>query len=61
MTLALSIRNELCFANGIITQPIGALLSAWTCNNHIVITWILNLVLKGISFSILFFDSAHAV
>lgn len=62
MLIALSVRNKLGFIDGSITQPLaGELIFLWTRNNHMVIAWILNSVLKGISSSITFTDSARAI
>ena len=57
MTIALSVKNKL----GFVVKPSGTdlqLLNSWIRNNNIVISWILNLVSKGIFASILFSDSA---
>lgn len=61
MILTLSIKNKLGFIDGSIPKPTRDLLPAWTRNNHIVIAWILNSVSKGISSSIIFSESAHAI
>lgn len=61
MLLALSIRNKLGFVDGTFPKPTGDLLPAWIRNNNVVIVWILNFVSKGISSSIIFSDSTHAI
>ena len=56
MIIALSVKNKLGFIDGSISRPDGTdsnLLSSWTRNNSIVISWILNSVS-----SILFSDTA---
>ena len=62
MIIALmSVKNKLGFIDGSISRPDGTdsnLLSSWTRNNSIVISWILNSVSKEIAASILFSDTA---
>ena len=62
MIIALmSVKNKLGFIDGFISRPDGTdsnLLSSWTRNNSIVISWILNSVSKEIAASILFSDTA---
>ncbi|XP_073138009.1 uncharacterized protein [Henckelia pumila] len=61
MKIALSVKNKLGFIDGSIHKPAAAdvnLLNAWTRNNNIVISWLLNSVSKDISASILFAESA---
>ena len=57
MIIALSIKNNLGFIDGSITKPEGSdtnLLSSWIRNNNEVISWILSLVSKEISASVIF-------
>ena len=63
MTIALSVKNKLGFIDGTIQRPSGdvSLLHAWIRNNNMVISWILNVVSKEISASIIYFDSAEDV
>ncbi|KAL5754433.1 hypothetical protein ACOSP7_022653 [Xanthoceras sorbifolium] len=64
MLIALSVKNKLGFVDGSITKPEGTqieLLNSWIRNNNIVISWILNLVSKDISASIIFTESAHEI
>ena len=62
MIIALmSVKNKLGFIDGSISRPDGTdsnLLSSWTRNKSIVISWILNSVSKEIAASILFSDTA---
>lgn len=61
MTITLSVKNKLGFIDGSIIKPTTSdlvLLNAWTRNNNIVISWLLNSVSKDISASLLFAESA---
>ncbi|XP_073138563.1 uncharacterized protein [Henckelia pumila] len=61
MKIALSVKNKLAFIDGSIPKPVITnqhLLNAWTRNNNIVISWLLNSVSKEISASILFAESS---
>lgn len=61
MKIALFVKNKLGFIDGFIVKPAASdlnLVSAWTRNNNIVISWLLNSVSKDISASLLFAESA---
>lgn len=55
------VKNKLGFIDGSLPHPTVELLSAWICNNHVVIAWILNSVSKEISPSILFSECARDI
>ncbi|XP_073285223.1 uncharacterized protein [Primulina huaijiensis] len=64
MTIALSVKNNLGFIDGSIPKPPETdlnLTNAWTQNNNIVISWLLNFVSKEISASVLFAESAEDI
>lgn len=61
MVLALSGKNKLGFINGSIKKPIGALSSAWQCNNDIIMSWIVNSVSKQIAASLIYTDCVKDV
>ena len=64
MTIALSIKNKLGFIDGLIPKSTSndlSLLPTWIHYNNMVISWILNLVSKEISTSVIFTNSAHDI
>lgn len=64
MKIALSVKNKLGFIDGTIAKPPSSdlvLNNAWIRNNNFVLSWNLNSVLKEISSSILYGDSAFDV
>ncbi|XP_062075879.1 uncharacterized protein LOC133780009 [Humulus lupulus] len=64
MKLSISVKNKIGFLDGSITKPSPtdtSLYIAWSRNNNIVISWILNSVSKEISASILYDDSASEI
>ncbi|KAI9194995.1 hypothetical protein LWI28_010706 [Acer negundo] len=64
MLIGLSVKNKLGFIDGSITKPESTnlnLLTSWTRNNNVVISWILNSVSKEISASIIYAESAHEI
>lgn len=63
-TKALSVKNKIGFIYGSISKPPKTdqdLFSSWIRNNNIVISWILYLMSKEISISIIFSDSATEI
>ncbi|KAA8524272.1 hypothetical protein F0562_010695 [Nyssa sinensis] len=59
MSKALSAKNKLGFVNGTLTKPTNPsdpLYSAWERCNDMVLSWILNSVMKNIASSILYID-----
>jgi len=64
MLIALSVKNKLGFVNDSISRPPSDdpnVLIAWIRNNNIVISWILNLVSKDISASVIYSELAHDI
>ena len=64
MLIALSVKNKIGFIDGSIPKLDSSdlqLLNSQIRNNNIVISWILNLVSKEISASIIFVDSAMEI
>ncbi|XP_073046189.1 uncharacterized protein [Primulina eburnea] len=64
MKIALSVKNKLGFIDGSVIKPSESepnLLNAWSRNNNIVISWLLNSVSKDISSSVLFAESAMEI
>ena len=64
MVIALFVKNKVGFIDGSISRldgPDSSLLSYWIKNNNIVIYWILNLVSKEISTSIIFSELAFEI
>lgn len=64
MTIALSAKNKIEFADGSISKPEGTdlnLLNSWTRNNNIVVSWILNSISKEIAANVIYFDTAHEI
>ncbi|XP_068650637.1 uncharacterized protein [Aristolochia californica] len=62
MLIALSVKNKVGFVDSSIPEPQSAdpiLLNSWTQNNNMVLSWILNLVSKEISASVIFAASAR--
>ncbi|XP_022871010.1 uncharacterized protein LOC111390234 [Olea europaea var. sylvestris] len=59
MVIALSVKNKLGFIDGSISPPENSsdMLNAWIRNNNMVISWILNLVSKEISASVIYSDA----
>ena len=57
MKFALAARNKFAFVDGSIPKPDGTyprLLASWERNNNIVFSWLLNLISKEISVSIIY-------
>ncbi|XP_073304103.1 uncharacterized protein [Primulina huaijiensis] len=64
MKIALSVKNKFGFIDGSIPKPSESepnLMNAWSHNNNIVISWLLNSVSKDISASIPFTESAAEI
>lgn len=53
MKIALIVKNKLGFIDGKLDKPINDLIPFWVCCNNVVISWILNVVFKEISASII--------
>lgn len=63
MTMALTAKNKLGFANGSIKSPspTDPLSNSWIRCNSMVTSWILNAVSKDIADSLIYFNSAAAI
>lgn len=64
MAMALSVKNKHGFIDGSFSCPSAdypALLQAWTRNNHIVMSWILNSFSKEIGSSIIYCQTAQEI
>ncbi|KAL5552689.1 hypothetical protein UlMin_040090 [Ulmus minor] len=61
MLIALSVKNKLGFVDGSIPGTDANLFNSWIRNNNIVISWILNLISKEISASIIFAASTREI
>lgn len=56
-------KNKSRIIDGIIQRldNAGELFNSWICNNNMVISWILNSILKEISASVMYSNSAHDI
>ena len=63
MTIALTVKKKLVFANGKLPRPPSAnfLFTVWSRCDSMVSSWILNVVTKEITDSLLYLDSASAI
>ena len=64
MMIAMSMKNKVGFIDGSIGKPSGNdfdLVNSWMRANNMVIAWLLNLVSKEISASLLYFQSASEI
>ncbi|KAG6714461.1 hypothetical protein I3842_05G203500 [Carya illinoinensis] len=54
-------KNKLCFVNGALTLPDenDPMYHAWIHRNIVVLSWLLNALLKEITSSIIYMDSAE--
>lgn len=61
MIIAFSMKNKLSFIDGSLSRSKDTddQLNNWIHNNNIVISWILNLVSKEISASVIYSEQAH--
>lgn len=64
MTIALSVKNKLDFIDGTINQPPTIDIvryKSWSCNNNIIISWILNSISKEIAASVIYLKTAKDI
>ncbi len=64
MTMALTAKNKLAFVDGSLPQlaiDAGVEFQAWVRCNNMILSWILNLVSKEISASVIYIDNCHGM
>lgn len=64
MNIYLSVKNKFEFVDGSLPKPNNSnpvKLKSWIRNNNIVISWLLNLISKEISASVIYLDTVVAI